>query len=96
MSRESVSEVRDDMERRGQKSLDHLQKMAEDDHLDTKWQILEGDPHREIVDLEKRGVELIVMGHAGLRGPRRKIVGSVAERVIRFARCPVLVLGAGA
>jgi nucleotide-binding universal stress UspA family protein len=36
--------------------------------------------------------DLLVMGTHGRRGVRRLVVGSVAERVLRFSRCPVLLL----
>ena len=36
--------------------------------------------------------ELIVMGTHGRRGVRRLVIGSVAERVLRFSRCPVLLM----
>lgn len=41
---------------------------------------------------EAEAVSLIVMGAHGLREVGRLIVGSVAERVLRKARCPVLVV----
>ncbi|MBB5428954.1 universal stress protein [Paraburkholderia sp. CNPSo 3155] len=36
--------------------------------------------------------ELLVMGTHGRRGVRRLVIGSVAEQVMRFARCPVLLI----
>jgi nucleotide-binding universal stress UspA family protein len=38
--------------------------------------------------------DLIVMGTHGRRGFRRLVLGSVAERVLRSARCPVLMIPA--
>ncbi|MFQ5889557.1 MAG: universal stress protein [Gemmatimonadota bacterium] len=37
-------------------------------------------------------IDLIVMGTHGRRGLRRFVMGSVAEEVVRFARCPVLTV----
>lgn len=52
-----------------------------------------GDPAVEILQAAKRwGVDLIVMATHGRRGLRRLILGSVAERVVREASCPVLTL----
>lgn len=52
-----------------------------------------GDPGHEIVKFaESRGAELIVLPSHGRRGIRRLLIGSVAERVVRLAHCPVLVL----
>ena len=41
---------------------------------------------------EKQGVSLIVMGTHGLRGIDRLMMGSVTERVLRRAKCPVLAV----
>jgi nucleotide-binding universal stress UspA family protein len=52
-----------------------------------------GDPGHEITQLaEKVGAELIVMPSHGRTGLRHLLIGSVAERVMRYAPCPVLVL----
>jgi nucleotide-binding universal stress UspA family protein len=40
------------------------------------------------------GADLIVMGTHGRRGFRRLVLGSVAERVLRSAPCPVLLIPA--
>ena len=37
-------------------------------------------------------MDLIVMGTYGRRGAERILIGSVAERVIEYAPCPVLVV----
>lgn len=48
-----------------------------------------------IVDFAKgEGVELIVIGTHGRTGVRHAILGSVAERVVRTAPCPVLTVRA--
>ena len=52
-----------------------------------------GDVDLEIVALAKKlGVDLIVMGCRGQQGIRRAIEGSISDRVIRCAPCPVLVV----
>jgi nucleotide-binding universal stress UspA family protein len=52
-----------------------------------------GDAGREIVDYaQKVGAELIVIPSHGRTGLKRLLIGSVAERVVRLAHCPVLVL----
>ena len=50
-----------------------------------------------IVDLAKRSsADLIVMATEGRHGVGRLLLGSVAERVVRSAGCPVLTVRAGA
>ncbi len=52
-----------------------------------------GRPGREIAALaDLLSADLLVMPSHGRKGMERLRLGSVAERVIRFARCPVLVL----
>lgn len=41
---------------------------------------------------EKLGVDLIVIGTHGRTGLKHLLIGSVAERVVRHATCPVLTL----
>ena len=56
--------------------------------------VVEGTPYSAIVEqAEQAGAELIVIGDQGVRGLGR--LGSVAERVVRFAHCPVLVARTG-
>lgn len=41
---------------------------------------------------QEHDADLIVMGTHGRRGPKRLLIGSTAERVVRTASCPVLTL----
>lgn len=49
-----------------------------------------GDPAEQILELAEMGVDLIVMATHGHSGVALTIMGSVAERVVQHARCPVL------
>jgi nucleotide-binding universal stress UspA family protein len=52
-----------------------------------------GDPGDEITKYSQEiGAGLIVMPSHGRTGLSHLLIGSVAERVVRHARCPVLVL----
>ena len=55
--------------------------------------VTHGDPAREIVRVaEEEGVGLIVIATHGLTGWQHIVFGSVAEKVVRTARCPVLTV----
>ena len=52
-----------------------------------------GDPAAEIIDVARElDAALVVIPSRGKTGLRRWMIGSVAERVVRRAPCPVLVL----
>jgi nucleotide-binding universal stress UspA family protein len=54
---------------------------------------VEGVAGAEIVNhVHEKGVDLVVMGTAGKTGAERIILGSVAERTVRMANCPVLTV----
>ena len=55
----------------------------------------EGDPATEILRAaQELPADLIVLGTHGRTGLRRLLMGSVAEQVVRKARCPVLTVTA--
>ncbi len=55
--------------------------------------LAEGDPAREIVRTAKSGrADLIVIGTHGRTGFSKLMLGSVAQRVVATARCPVLTV----
>lgn len=60
---------------------------------DATFAVVFGDPAREIVDRAREiQADLVVMGTHGRTGLKRLLLGSVAEKVLRLAPCPVLML----
>lgn len=54
--------------------------------------LAQGSPAEELVQLASDlEADLIVVGTHGRRGVKRFILGSIAERTVRLATCPVLV-----
>jgi nucleotide-binding universal stress UspA family protein len=55
--------------------------------------VLSGHPAKEIVDYaDREDIDLIVIGTHGFSGLDRMIFGSVAEKVIKRAPCPIMVV----
>ena len=55
--------------------------------------VVAGPPAETIVQVAyERGADLIVMGTHGRKGLHHMLLGSVAERVVRLASCPVLTV----
>lgn len=56
-------------------------------------QVLHGDAAHEIIELAKRDAfDLVVIGTHGRTGLKHMLLGSVAEKVVRHASIPVLVV----
>jgi nucleotide-binding universal stress UspA family protein len=61
--------------------------------IKASWRAQAGVPFEEIVRIaEEERMDMIVMGTHGRTGLNRALLGSVAERVIRLAPCPVLTV----
>jgi len=77
----------------GQKNLDALVARARKAGVRAAALLLEGVPHERIARAAKaRRADLIVMGTHGRTGLARFFVGSVAERVVATAPCPVMTV----
>jgi nucleotide-binding universal stress UspA family protein len=88
-----TTQVRSELELSGRRYLDYLSRLASDAGLTPDQAIRYGVPYREIAELAReQGADLIVIAQVGSRGLRRVVIGSVTERVIEHASCPVLVV----
>lgn len=69
------------------------EKLAENQIEGVQLDVAIGSPARVIADLaEEIEAGLIVIPSHGYTGLKRWFLGSVAERVVQFSKCPVLVL----
>jgi nucleotide-binding universal stress UspA family protein len=65
----------------------------EQSRLEMSTEIADGRAARTIVDIaRRRQIDLIVMGTHGRSGFVRLLLGSVTEKVLRTASCPVLAV----
>jgi nucleotide-binding universal stress UspA family protein len=76
-----------------QRELDQLTARLRDSGLKSRGMLKVGAPFLEIVTAAQNdGVDLIVLGTHGRSGLAHVLMGSVAERVVRKAHCPVLTI----
>ncbi len=77
----------------GQKAISQVKEYGETSGIEVKEVLLEGHPSSEIIDFaENNGIDLIVMGTLGKTGLDRFLMGSVAEKVVRNSKVPVMVV----
>lgn len=81
-------------ESRMQSTKEHLKhKLSDEKYKDVQINVTIGDAGREIAKFATEvAADLIVLSSQGQGFIEHLLVGSVAERVVRLATCPVLVL----
>jgi nucleotide-binding universal stress UspA family protein len=82
-------DVRDAAARKLEKSAELVRRAG----VPVETHLTEAQPAAAIIDLaDKLEADLIVMGTRGLSGLKHVLLGSVAERTVRLAPCPVLTV----
>jgi nucleotide-binding universal stress UspA family protein len=70
-----------------------LQKKAAAQGIAIKLEVIVGHPAEQIIAYaERHGIDLIVIGQHGKSLFERWRLGSVSQRVLQYAHCPVLVV----
>ena len=79
--------------RESQRHVDSIKAQADAAGVPCTVAALEGPVHEVVTRIAReREIGLIVTGSHGRTGLRRLLMGSVAEKVIGYAPCPVLVV----
>jgi nucleotide-binding universal stress UspA family protein len=89
----NVAEVLQEMEAAANDSLRAIMEEKIPGTVASSSIVAHGGPADEIVRIASdQNADLIVIATHGLTGWRRFVFGSVAQRVVRLARCPVLTI----
>jgi nucleotide-binding universal stress UspA family protein len=76
-----------------QQHVEEIVAQAQSRNILVSGQVLEGTPYKTITaQAAQEKINLIVMGSHGHTGLKRLLMGSVTEKVIGHAACPVLVV----
>ncbi len=90
---ESASDSARRIRARAEKELDRLLSKYRSHGVEVVGLIREGIPWSETLSYAReKAMDLIVMGTHGRRGLPRALLGSVAEKIVRFATVPVLTI----
>jgi nucleotide-binding universal stress UspA family protein len=80
----------------GKKAVSAVKSKGEASGVEVREVVLEGHPINEIIEFaEKNNADLVVMGTLGKTGLDRFLLGSVAEKVVRGSKVPVMVVRSG-
>ena len=83
----------EDLERQASNDLAAVLPEAQATQVDIARRVMIGIPYRKIIEVaEADKADLIVMTTHGRTGISHLVMGSVAERVVRTAPCPVLTI----
>jgi universal stress protein A len=83
----------DDLERQASNELAQILPEVQGSGVDVARRVAVGIPYRKIVEVaEEEKADLIVMTTHGRTGLSHLVMGSVAEKIVRTAPCPVLTM----
>lgn len=83
----------DSLEKRATEAVNRVTKIASVHGVEAIGEVRNGDPADEILAYtEEIDADAIVAGTHGRSGIERRLIGSVAERLVRHATCPVMTV----
>lgn len=77
----------------GESAIKSVEKMAKEAGVPFEGKVIEGHPADDILKFaDSAKIDLIIMGGIGKTGLEKFLLGSVAEKVVRNSRIPVMVV----
>ena len=90
---EQVLTDSDEVRQRVQRALEQYVEAARKDDVEAHAFVREGNPAQVILDfIEEEPIDLVTIATHGRTGVKRLLMGSVAEKVVRMAACPVFTV----
>jgi nucleotide-binding universal stress UspA family protein len=84
--------VYDTLEKEGRYAMSYVMEKAAEAGVEAEEKLVEGMPSKVILHEAEAGeYDIIVMGTLGRTGISKLLMGSVAEKIVQNAKCPVLV-----
>ena len=85
--------VEDELRKKGSEELQALIQREIGKTVPATSAVRTGNPHHEILlEAEEKGVDLIIVATHGHTGVEHMLFGSTADRIVRHATCPVLII----
>jgi len=87
----AVVSVYDTLEKEGSQATKYVADRGKEMSIPVEEKLIDGTPAKIILQ-ESENYDIIVMGTLGRTGLSKLIMGSVAEKIVQNAKCPVLVV----
>ena len=85
--------IRELLLKEGKEALKQVETLAKDMGVAFASLVAEGNPGSEIISYaEAEGMDIIILGAVGRTGLDKFLLGSVAEKVVRSSKIPVLTI----
>ncbi|WP_290652957.1 universal stress protein [Aquisalimonas sp.] len=89
----STKDIQESRRREAQATVKAAADALREQGLTVDEEILVGDPAQEIIQRTREvDAPVVVIGRRGLTGFRELVMGSVSNKVVHYAECPVLVI----
>lgn len=89
----SIQSLHESMKRARRQQLEQLENECSDQGHPIAIHILEGNTAEALLDYaDQNGIELIVTGSRGESGFTRLLLGSIAQKLVTYAKVPVVVV----
>lgn len=79
------------LKKEGENAVSYVEELCQKNGVECETVIGEGSPVKFIIEASNK-YDLIIMGTLGRTGFSKLMMGSVAERVVRYSNCPVMVI----
>ena len=85
--------IRELLLKEGKEALKQVESLSQEKGVAFESVVVEGNPGSEIISYaESAGMDIIILGAVGRTGLDKFLLGSVAEKVVRNSKIPVLTI----
>ncbi|NTW04774.1 MAG: universal stress protein [Peptococcaceae bacterium] len=92
-SESAYQHLHDDLRQSGEGIIENAKALFGKEDINASYRLLWGNPAMEICHFAKEeDISLIVMGNRGLGEIKGYLIGSISNRVVRHASCPVMIV----
>jgi len=86
-------EIIEELKNNAKKMLEEYKTQAVNNDVIIQIMVIQGDPSQVIIELAKaKSYDLIIMGTRGRTAFQELLIGSVSQKVMHHASCPVMVV----